>query len=160
MSKKLFNILIILFVILIIASCKDVLESDSNVITIEKNGTNGLSNIIEFRFDADFLTFQNDDSTTIWNVNIPFTWAKTFNVVNKSKDTIVHLTDIDLLDGKYFSIYTLNPLPFELFPSQIDPKNLVNIMIKTDKLQPGLYNDKIIINKNKNLGFFIRVKVN
>jgi len=82
LNLKILKILINIFMAFIIVSCSDIVNSDMNKVGVKKDGNSLLPELIEFRFDADFLTYQNGDSTTIWNILLPFTWAKTFNPNN------------------------------------------------------------------------------
>ncbi len=160
MIKYKFNIIIFILVTITLSSCKDVLDSDKNIITASKDDPQGLSKILEYHFLADFKIYRNDDTTNTWSALIPYPWTKTFNLVNVSSDSIVNITDVTLLSGEFFSVYSLNSLPIKLYPNQINSNDQFSIMLRTTNLKPDTYIDKIIINRNKNIGFFVKVTVN
>ncbi len=160
MIKYKFNILIAIIAFLALQSCKDILDSERNIVADSKDDPQGLAKILEYNFVTDFKIFHNDDTTDVWNAIIPYTWSKTFNIVNVSSDSIINITDVSLMLGDYFSVYSLSSLPITLFPKQINTNDQFSIMLRTTNLKPDTYIDKIIINKNKNIGFFVKVTVN
>lgn len=148
-----------ILLVCLIVSCSDIVNNDMNKVGIKKDGNSINPALVEFRFDLDVLTFHNGDTTNLWSVVKPSTWTKTFNIKYLGNDSL-KVTDIDMMNRKDFNVYALNSLPIILKPNEIKPKDNIMLELKTTNLTPGLYIDKVIINKDSNSGFFIRIKVN
>jgi hypothetical protein len=130
-----------------------------NRVGIKKDGSTPSKILIDYRFDAENLTYQNGDTTLEWSIQKPSTWGKPFNVRNISGDSIVTISDVELLSGNNFNIYVVYALPLKLKQNEVKNKDAIMIKINTQNLNPGTYIDKIIINKDTTLGFYVRVKV-
>lgn len=159
MRKIIYKIVFSFFIIIFIMSCADIINSDNTLVVVPKGEQPGLLKWLEYRFANDVLSFVNNDTTALWTVNKTEYWSKNFYIVNVSQDTILNITSIKLMDGKYFIVAPVNSIPMKLSPFQTNTSNLVFISIDTKNLKQGVYSDKIIINDNPNIGFFIRVNV-
>jgi hypothetical protein len=159
MCKKIFKISLLIFALFSVISCSDTLNSDGNVKVITDDGSSGLSKILEYRFYNDQVSFQNNDTTVMWSAPIPYVWGKTFYIVNISKDTIVEIKNIKLLDGKYYTVAPRGSVPVQISPNQTNTANLFVIQLSTKDLKPGIYIDKVIINDIENIGFYIKISV-
>ncbi len=142
-----------------LSSCSDIVNTDMNKVGIKKDGNSINPALVEFRFDLDGLTFHSGDTTNLWSVAKPSTWAKTFNIKYLGNDSL-KINDLDFLYLKVFTVYPLGSLPIILKPNEVKPRDVIMLELKTSNLTPGIYIDKVIINKDSNSGFFIRIKVN
>lgn len=142
-----------------VASCSDIINSDLNKVGIKKDGNSFNPILIEFRFDLDGLTYHDGDTTKLWSVIKPTTWAKTFNIRFLGTDSL-KITKISLLKSKEFNVFALNSLPIILKPNEIKTEDVIMIELKTTSLLPGIYLDKVILNNDPNTGFFININVN
>jgi hypothetical protein len=130
-----------------------------NKVGVKKDGNSLNPILIEFRFDLDGLTFYNGDTTKLWSVIKPSIWAKTFNIRFLGNDSL-KIYNVSMLKTNDFNVFALNSLPIILKPNEIKPEDVIMIELKTLNLLPGIYIDKIIINNDPNIGFFISIKVN
>jgi hypothetical protein len=152
----LFSILIFLFISI---SCTDIANTDKNINVVTIGEEPGLSKWIIYRFATEVLSYKNNDTTFLWSTLIPSNWAKNFNIVNSFQDSILEISSVKLLDGTNFSITPYSSLPLKLIPNQSNTKNLIFVYLDTKNLTQGIYIDKIILNNNPNIGFYIRVNV-
>jgi hypothetical protein len=127
---------------------------------VPKKALPEISKWLEYRFKNDALRFYNNDTTVLWSAIKPSNWAKTFYIVNVSTDSIYTITNLKLSDGNSFSISPASSFPIKLLPNQADNKNLILINLNTQNSSPGIYIDKVIVNDNPQIGFYIRVYVN
>ncbi len=160
---QILQILMIIIMTLIIESCSDIVDSDKNKIIEFKNkdddSTDTIKQDIYFRFEIYSLDYQINDTTLLWTIVKPNTFGRTFNVVNKkSKDNFV-INSISVQDGQYFDVVSLLPLPYILEPKTVNSKHELLVTLNTENLSKGIYTDKLIINNDPNLGFYIRVEV-
>lgn len=160
---QILKILILIIMIIALESCTDIVNSDANIIKEYTNPgtdtTNPNSTNIYFRYDLFSLNYAINDTTLLWPIKQPSGFGRTFNVVNTDSLENYVVNSISLEDGDYFEVSSLLPLPYILTPKTVSTKQEFIVILKTENLKKGIYIDKIIINKNKDIGYYIRVNV-
>jgi hypothetical protein len=135
------------------------MDSDKNFLIISTGETSNLANSIEFLFPNENFSLKPGETAPLSENKKPAIWARTFYILNKSKDSIIKINSIEMAEGKSFSVRSQNSLPVLLYPGQITNDNYFALRLETTAIENGNYYDQVIINGNPQLSFFINVEV-
>ena len=61
--------------------------------------------------------------------------------------------------GNYFNLWSISQLPYELEPFKTISNKSFLIRLVVDTLELGTYIDRIIVNNDPELSFYVRVQV-
>lgn len=149
----------ILFLIFL-SSCSDVINSDKNYLIITDGSNSDISGSMEFIFPNNNIALKTGESLPRIFINKSINFTRSFHILNKFKDSIIKITNVELENGFPFEIFTSHNLPVNLPPNQME--NSIYFAFKLDSSRTaneGVFNDKIIINNNPSLHFFISVEI-
>ena len=158
MRIKFYTLVIVIFGLFLIASCEDVINSDPNYKKKYPDSSNTRKDIY-FRFWADNLNYNLQDTTKLFETTKPNSWGLNFYVVNNTADSNFVLKSVQLDKGNYFDLWSPTPLPYELEPFKTNSNKSFVIRLVVDTLELGTYMDKIIVNNDPELSFYVRVQV-
>jgi hypothetical protein len=155
------NLIFIIVAILIsnLTSCKDIVNSDPNRVEIIDSTSLSWKDYIEFKFDNDFISYYNNDSSEFFEIIRPSTFGKPFSITNNYHDSTIILNNVKLKDGSLFSLNHNYSFPLLLKPHNSGAECVFLLSFDSNKLPEGIYYDKVIINNDENIGFYVRVIV-
>jgi len=154
-----FSILVIsILALIILSSCEDVINSDPNYKKKYPDSSNTRKDIY-FRFWADDLNYNLQDTTKLFETTKTSSWGLNFYIVNNTLDSNFVLKSVKLEKGNYFDLWSPNSLPYELEPFKTNSNKSFVISLVVDTLELGTYIDRIIVNNDPELSFYVRVQV-
>lgn len=153
-------LLICVCFILVLASCNDIVDSDKNILIVPVGDSELIKANIEFYFANELVTLHNNDTTALWNAFQGNAWAKSFGVINRSKDTVLTISNIQLEDNSDFTLSYSQTLPIDLESNNKFDKLYILINLDNININKGIYYNRVIINDNQDIGFTFKILVN
>lgn len=158
MRIKSYTLVISMLALIGLASCEDVINSDPNYKRKYPDSSNTRKDIY-FRFWANDLNYNLQDTTKLFETTKPSSWGLNFYVVNNTADSNFVLKSVKLDKGNYFNLWSISQLPYELEPFKTISNKSFVISLVVDTLEVGTYIDRLIVNNDPELSFYVRVQV-
>lgn len=159
MNYKFLFIIATLALIGFMSGCKDIVTTDPNIVAVPIDTTKVSNSIINFNFFNEAKFYKVGESVPTWRVNKPSYWEKNFYIFNLSKKDKFVIYSISLESGKYYSIYSYQPLPVILNPYNLSDTISFKVILDAMTINEGFYSDRIIINNDKYCGVTVNTQV-
>lgn len=158
MRIKFYTLVIVIFGLFLLLSCEDVINSDPNFKWKFADSSNTRKDIY-FKFGLYDLFYNLKDTTKLFETTKPSSWGLNFYVVNNTADSNFVLKSVKLDKGNYFNLWSISQLPYELEPFKTISNKSFVISLVVDTLEVGTYIDRLIVNNDPELSFYVRVQV-
>ena len=158
MRIKSYTLVMVILGLFLLLSCEDVINSDPNFKWKFADSSNTRKDIY-FKFGLYDLFYNLKDTTKLFETIKPSSFGRNFYIVNNMKDSNFTISSVKLEKSDYFDIWSLTPLPYEIKPYETKTEKLFFIRLVVDTLELGTYIDRIIVNNDPELSFYVRVQV-